>query len=177
MANSVKGGGAVFEDIDWDVISAVSNITLSILTFIGLMITLYFSVNNSFYKLKIDYRIHDDWQMKVINKRNVPVHIMTYGFMYKNKEGKELLIGGKVLKSDAKRLDWNEVVRFSMSKVEIQNKLFDLGESEGRLIRIFAYVKTEEGKMHRKRLQKISPIKEQEVKLTLNKDWATKHLD
>lgn len=157
------------ENINWDVVSALSNIILSLLTFVGLMITLYFSVNNSFYKLKLVYRIENNWTMKVINKRNVPVSLMTYGFMFKNDEGRELLIEGYLQKGKDARLNWNEVVRYTMTEDDIRHKLFDLGESESRLIMIYAYAKTEDGKMYKRRTKRVSPKKKEEPKLILNK--------
>lgn len=63
------GGGNVFENMDWNIVSALSNIILSILTFVGLMVILYFSLRDTFYKLKSSFDTNrDQWQMKVITR-------------------------------------------------------------------------------------------------------------
>lgn len=156
------------EDVNWDVVSAVSNIILSFLTFVGLMITLYFSVKNSFYKLKLEYRINQNWTMKVVNKRNVPVSLMAYGFMFRSDDGRELLIEGHVQKGKDARLNWNEVVRYTMTEEDIRHRLFELKESEDRLIMVYIYAKTEDGKTYKKRTKKVSPKKKENLKLKLN---------
>ncbi|MEV9639492.1 hypothetical protein ABZ756_02190 [Mammaliicoccus sciuri] len=169
LTNIVSGGEKMPEGVDWNAISAISNIILSLLTFIGLMITLYFSVKNSFYKLEISYQIDDKWRMKVVNTRNVPVNLMACGFVYKDNENRFISVSKYIVPPDKKRLEWNQVVRRITTEVDLQNNLYEAKLPLDKSVLIYAFVKTENGKMYKKRIKRIYPRQKEEPILTLNK--------
>lgn len=143
------------EDVNWDVVSAVSNIILSFLTFVGLMITLYFSLRNTFYKLKVTFDItKDQWQMKVINKRNIPVSLMIYGFTYKNEENRHIGISYVRPSRDNKRLEWNDTKRHKVFTMVLNEYLSDKGFKSGDTVQLHAVAKTEDGKIYAKKAGK-----------------------
>ncbi len=141
-------------NLNWEAISAISNIVLSIFTFVGIMITLYVSISNSYYKIKIEFQLRDKWTVRITNKRNVPVHIRNFGIMYTNDQGKDMLIAGENCGEDS-RLGWNEAKRFLMLESEVSHKLLELGEPEGKVITAYAYVKTDDGKYYKKKMTKV----------------------
>ncbi|MFJ7933697.1 hypothetical protein [Sporosarcina sp. NPDC096371] len=146
----------MLEQINWDIVSAISNIVLSALTFIGLMITLYFSVRNTFYKLELAHDVsRGHWKMKVINKRNIPVNLMIYGFAYKNNQNRYISISVEYPLRNNSKLEWNDAFRHSLTESEMSELLLSQKFKEGDKVQVYACAKTQDGKMYANKIKKL----------------------
>lgn len=139
---------------NWNAISAISNIALSLLTLGALALTLHTVRVSNYPKGKLMFRkakkpLKEVYEFKFINLRSVPITIIHRGFYVKTTDNKEL-----VVKSESKRrkLEWSDLIYFAVNKSEIDDKLLKLGYENGREVSLFAFVKTGSNKVYSKRI-------------------------
>lgn len=157
-----------FENVNWEAVSAVSNITLSFLTFLGLMLTMYFNTRK--YKLSIEFKIDNKWRMKVINKRSIPVHLTAMGFMAKTKEGRELILSDSNSSTKKRHIEWNDAQSIEVGEGEIHKKLLKVDYKENEKVWIYAFAITRDGRKFKKKVKKlVLRTRAEEPKLKLNK--------
>lgn len=162
-------GSVVF---DWTVVTAVTNIVLSILTLIALLITVYTVRINSFPKGKVMHQTKGDslsnqYQIKLVNKRSVPITISHRGFYVIKDKGKPVLIS----ESKIKKLEWSDYDYFSINEEFINEKLLKMGHKIGIEVKVFGFFKTSANKTYKIKITHL--VKENyEPELILNSSYA-----
>ncbi|WP_077705490.1 hypothetical protein [Virgibacillus dokdonensis] len=160
--------------VDWNAITAISNISLSVLTLLALAVTLYTVRVSNFPKGELLFRKEKRlYQIRFVNKRNVPIIITEIGFYIKMKKDKKI----NVLSRDTKRvkLEWADTKGFTKSKREIDLKLFKAGYSTGEKVIIVLFAKTTTNKLYTKKVRHI--VGNTDIELSLNKATEVTGID
>lgn len=153
--------------LDW--VIAISNIVLTIVTIISVIIALHAVKINVKPKAKIFTQgsSFDEgctmYKIKLVNQRPVPVNILGRGFYYKVDNRTPLIVH-----SEKKvKLDNADADTFSCNFVDIDKKMIDRGFSVGDLVDIIAFYKTMDHKTYEHPITHL--IRDHESKLRLNK--------
>jgi len=163
---------------NWDAISAITNIVLSVFTLSALLLTLITVRVTSFPKGKLMLQNSEKssgvFKMKFVNNRNVPITIIHRGFYLKQENGRKPVLVGK---SKITKLEWTDVDYFESDENTINNKLIELGYPLGKKIEIVGFFMTSSNKKYIIKIcHRISEKTDGKITLNLNKQWITKEL-
>lgn len=171
MSNGVDKRRKKTLDYNWEAISAISNIVLSILTLAALLITLYTVRLNNIPKGKLKFKsrktntLLKKYEIRFVNKRSAPITIIYVGFFIKTTDKRELVLKGKSLQ---KKLEWSDFIYYSTYDNDINEKIIDLGFKKGDVVKIYGFVVTTSNKVYKhKVLHKVQDGEDYEIKVEL----------
>lgn len=144
------------DNINWDAVSSISNIFLSIITLIAVFVTYRALVVSTKIKAKISYKLDRTpggvfHRIRLVNQRDVPITIIHKGFYIVDDKSREVILKGKKVH---KKIYNSDIMYFSVHEKELNAILRRRGYENGAKINLYGYFMTSNnGKMYKYKIK------------------------
>lgn len=141
---------------EWSIIGVLVNIVLATLTFFAVCISLWTVITNSYHKGKIYFKVNNDstpkkYEIKLYNKRIVPITIISRGFYLEDNDSKPLLSWS----NEKVKLEMSDVSYFKTNINAINTELIKKDFENGDKVIIYGYFQCANGKRYQKHIKHV----------------------
>jgi|SRR5690625_3036013 len=138
----------ILVNINWDAVSSISNIALSLITLIAVFVTYRTLIVSTNSKAEIRYKTDKKpngtfHRIRLVNKRNVPITVIHKGFYINDKDKMDRIISGKKVQE---KIYNSDITYYSLHENGLNAKLRRLGYPDGSTVNIYGYFITSDKK-------------------------------
>lgn len=159
----------IIANINWDAVSSISNIFLSLITLIAVFVTYRTLIVNTKAKAKILYKKEtvprgNLLRIRLVNHRDVPITVIHKGFYMLNEKNEKVIVKGEKVREKILNSD---IVYYTIHQKEIDAILRRRGFNNGDKVNLYGYFITSNKRKHYK--QKVKhKIFDDEASIRLN---------
>lgn len=143
-------------NINWDAVSSISNISLSVITLIAVFVTYRTLIINTRSKAKIGYKLDKTpggtfHRIRLVNQRDVPITIIHKGFYINDKNNRELSIKRKKVRE---KFHNSDIIYFSAHEKDLNAILRRKGYENGSTVNLYGYfITSNSGKIYKHKIK------------------------